>query len=247
MIRKTSAALLLGLSLMACNNQGNKKTTPAEAATTPAAKGEWQSLFDGQTTRGWHRYGGASIDSVWQAKDGQLYLDVARKKAAGIRGDWDIVTDNEYDDFELELEWKISKNGNSGIIFYIHEDKSRYRWPWETGMEMQVLDDAGHADGKIIKHRAGDLYDLISSSKEAARPVGEWNKVRVRSEKSRLDLYLNDVKVVSTTLWDDQWKALVAGSKFKNMPDFGTYRRGRIGLQDHGNDVWFRNIRIKPL
>ena len=245
MIRKTSAALLLGLSLMACNNQNNKKSAPA-SETSSVAKGEWQSLFDGKTTKGWHRYGAGAIDSVWQAKDGLLYLDVAKKKAAGIRGDWDIVTEQEYEDFELELEWKISKNGNSGIIFYVHEDK-KYRWPWETGMEMQVLDDAGHPDGKIIKHRAGDLYDLISASKEAANPVGEWNKVRVRSEKAKLDMYLNDVKVVSTTLWDDQWKALVAGSKFKNMPDFGTYRRGRIGLQDHGNDVWYRNIRIKSL
>jgi hypothetical protein len=112
---------------------------------------------------------------------------------------------------------------------------------------MQVLDNAGHDDGKIIKHHAGDLYDLISCSQETVKPVGEWNQVEIISNNGKLDFILNGTNVVSTTMWDDNWKKLVAGSKFKDMPDFGTYKKGRIALQDHGNMVSYRNIMIKKL
>ena len=112
---------------------------------------------------------------------------------------------------------------------------------------MEVLDNSGHPDSKIIKHRAGDLYDLISCSKETVKPAGEWNLAEVKCLNGKLDLFLNGENVVSTTLWDDNWKKLVAGSKFVEMPDFGTYKKGKIGLQDHGNAVWYRNIMIKKL
>ena len=153
----------------------------------------------------------------------------------------------EYENFHLKLEWNIAKDGNSGIIFYIHEDKSKYNWPWETGPEMQILDNNGHPDAKIIKHRAGDLYDLISISKENVKPPGEWNTAEIKCVNGKLDLLLNGENVVSTAMWDAAWKKMVAGSKFKNMPGFGTYKKGRIGLQDHGNEVQFRNIKIRRL
>jgi len=208
----------------------------------------WTMLFNGKTTKGWHRYGGGKIDSVWKVREGGiLCLDTLIKKQQNIHGDWDIVTDEEYDNFDLKLEWMIAKDGNSGIIFYIHEDKAKHNWPWETGMEMQVLDNNGHPDAKYPKHRAGDLYDLIACSKETAKPYGEWNEVEIKSLNGKLDLYLNGTNVVSTTLWDDNWRKLVAGSKFRNMAGFGTYKKGRIGLQDHGNEVCYRNIRIRKL
>ncbi|HEX4852123.1 MAG TPA: DUF1080 domain-containing protein, partial [Puia sp.] len=136
--------------------------------------------------------------------------------------------------------------GNSGIMFLVKEDP-KYKESWNTGPEMQVLDNDGHEDGKIKKHRAGDLYDLISSSSEPVKPVGEWNQVEIRVNHGKLDLFLNGVNIVSTTLWDADWQKLIAGSKFKTMPGFTKYKTGRIALQDHGFDVWFRNIRIKQL
>ena len=180
-------------------------------------------------------------------KDGALWLDAAGKKANKVEGDWDIVTKDEYENFDLQMDWKISKNGNSGIIFLIHEDKPKYNWPWETGPEMQVLDNNGHPDAKIYKHRAGDLYDLVASRIESSKPAGEWNAARIHLLNGKLDLYLNGVNIVSTMLWDDNWNKMVVNSKWKGHHDFATYHKGHIGLQDHGDEVFYRNIKIRKL
>ena len=198
----------------------------------------WQILFDGKTTSGWHKYGGGQAGESWKVNDGILSIDPS------IKDGGDLVTDKEFENFHLKLEWKISEKGNSGIIFLIHES-TQYKYPWETGLEMQVLDNDGHADGKIIKHHAGDLFDLIACSKETVRPVGEWNEAEVKCINGKLDLLLNGVNVVYTTLWNDNWKKLISESKFKSMPGFGTYKKGHIALQDHGDKVSFRNIRIR--
>jgi 3-keto-disaccharide hydrolase len=237
----------LFIAIVACSCNSSKKTTSNNAETNQMSNDQqWQSLFDGKTTKGWHKYGGGAVGAAWKVADGNLYLDTTAKKDWQIDNGGDIVTDEEFENFDFKLEWKIAKNGNSGIMFNVHEAKE-YTYPWNTGPEMQVLDNDGHADGKIHKHRAGDLYDMIACSKETVKPVGEWNQVEIKSLNGKLDFYLNGTNVVSTTMWDQNWKDLIAGSKFNSMPNFGTYKKGRIALQDHGNTVWFRNIMIKKL
>jgi len=210
-------------------------------------KEEWISLLDSNSLKGLHRYNQPdSIGKAWSVTDGVLYFDASQKNEGQSRDGGDIVYDGDFDNFHLKLEWKISQGGNSGIMFFVQEDTA-YDYPWRTGPEMQVLDNDGHADGKIIKHRAGDLYDLISCSTETVKPVGEWNLAEIISENDTLTFKLNGTQVVQTIMWDSSWQTMIAGSKFKDMPDFGKFKKGRISLQDHGNDVWFRKIEVKKL
>ncbi|MEI9955410.1 MAG: DUF1080 domain-containing protein [Ferruginibacter sp.] len=239
MKNKFLALAVLLFALMAFKN-GDKKATETKNITADNAG--WVTLFDGKTTKGWHSYGKASSTGRWKVINGALTIDTTKKGEGG-----DLCTAEEYDNFDLKLEWKIAPKGNSGIIFYVHEDAVKYPESYETGMEMQVLDNDGHPDGKFPKHRAGDLYDLISCSKETVKPVGEWNTAEIKSKDGKLSLYLNGTNVVNTNLWDDNWRSMVAGSKFKSMTGFGTFKKGRIALQDHGNVVSYRNIKIKQL
>ena len=207
-----------------------------------AQKG-FKPLFDGKTTTGWHTYNKTNVGSAWQVQDGALHLD---PKTKGKDGGGDLVTDKEYKDFHLKYEWKVAPKANSGLIFYVHEEP-KYHATYSTGLEMQVLDNDGHPDGKITKHRSGDLYDLVKSKSEPVKPVGEWNKAEIISKKGNLTLVLNGVEVVKTTLWDENWKNLIAGSKFAKWENWGTYKSGKIALQDHGDEVWYKNISIKEL
>ncbi len=201
------------------------------------------SLFDGKTTQGWHTYGKTFVGKGWKAEDGALHLDPKAKENDG----GDLVTDKEYSNFHLKLDWKVAPKANSGVLFHVHEDAEKYHQTYSTGPEMQVLDNEGHPDGKIIKHRAGDLYDLVKSSTEPVKPVGKWNTAEIISNHGQLEFILNGVKTVSVTQFDESWKALIAGSKFAAWEGFGTFTSGKITLQDHGDEVWFRNIMIKEL
>ncbi|MFT3932105.1 MAG: DUF1080 domain-containing protein [Chitinophagaceae bacterium] len=237
--------------LASCNNSADTSATKEDSKDSVAAKPAadsssttpgFVSLFDGTTKNGWHSYGKSGpSDSTFKVVDGTLMFD------SSVHHGTDLVTDGSYENFDLKLEWKISKNGNSGIIFLVQEDTTKYKNTYNSGPEMQVLDNDGHPDGKITKHRAGDLYDLIKSTSEPVKPVGEWNQVEIIVNNAKLELKLNGVTTVSTTLWDDNWKKLVAGSKFKDMPNWGTFKSGKIALQNHGNTVWYRNIEIKKL
>lgn len=244
-MKETGLILLLAVSLAACNSKSGKKDEPAMSDSKTDSG--WVSLFDGQSLKGWHNYGKTTVGEAWKVEDGNLFLDTTKKEGWQIKSGGDIVTDGEYENFHLKLEWKIAPNGNSGIIFYVHEDTAKYDFAWQTGPEMQVLDNNGHPDAKIQKHRAGDLYDLIACSTETVKPAGEWNDVEIIANNGKLDFLLNGMNVVSTSLWNDAWNQLVAGSKFKQWPGFGTYKKGHISLQDHGNSVWYRNIKIKQL
>lgn len=206
-----------------------------------AQKG-FKPIFDGKTTTGWHSYGKKTVGAGWKVEDGTLHFDPAAAKD-GEGGD--LTTDLEYQNFHLKVDWKVAANSNSGIIFLINEDLTKYKNTYSTGLEMQVLDNNGHPDGKITKHRAGDLYDLIQSKSEPVKPVGEWNTAEIVCKNGKLTYVMNGVIIVETILWDDNFKKILAGSKFATWPGFATFQKGKIALQDHGDNVWYRNIMIK--
>jgi hypothetical protein len=236
------------LAFAGCSS--SKQASMSSTNESKALDGGWITLFDGSSTSNWHTYGKTSAGKVWKIDNGTLHLDpVAQKNMKGEAGD--LVTNEEYENFDLKLEWKISPKGNSGILFYVNEDPAKYHETYFTGPEMQVLDNgtptvAGHPDGRLYTHRAGDLYDLLAS-KEAVKTAGEWNQVEVISNKGKLDFYMNGQHSLSTTMWNDNWRQMIAISKFKDMTGFGTFKKGKIALQDHGDEVWFRNIKIKKL
>jgi hypothetical protein len=243
MILKNTTLLLSLAVLFSC--QATHKSTSMETLTKQQE--DWQPLFDGKTTTGWRTYGKQTMGKAWTVENGTLYLDAASKKDWQTEEGGDIVTEQSFDNFHLKLEWKIAPNGNSGIILFVQEDPALYPYPWSTGPEIQVLDNASHPDAKIQKHRAGDLYDLIACSPETVKLAGQWNQVEIISQNSQLTMKLNGTQVLATTLWDDTWKGLIAKSKFAQMPGFGMFKSGKIALQDHGDDVWYRNILIKRL
>lgn len=236
----------VAILLLACNATKKSMSTTENMLSAKEKREGWELLFDGTTTNGWHTYGKQTTGKAWRAENGVLHLDAARKKTLGAGEGGDLVTNDEYDNFDLKLQWKISPAGNSGVMIYVKED-AKYGEPYFTGPEMQVLDNNGHPDAKIYKHKAGDLYDLIASSKEVVKPLGEWNQVEIVSNNGKLDFYLNGEHTINTTMWDDNWRKMIAASKFKAWPDFGTFKKGRIDLQDHGNDVWFKDLKIKRL
>lgn len=257
------AAFLLASVFSACQSNeqsastddASKKDTMAAPPITPPENNSltvteqaegWQLLFDGTSKKNWHIFKNQSDGSAWKVAEGTLHLDPAQKKDDKTVGGGDIVTDEEYDNFHLKLDWKVDSAANSGIMFYVKEDP-KIEKTYHTGPEMQVLDNAAHPDAKIIKHRAGDLYDLITSSPETVRPAGQWNQAEIIAKDSTLQFFLNGSKVVSTKMWDDNWRKMIARSKFKEWSTFGTFTSGRIALQDHGDRVWYRNIKIKRL
>jgi len=201
-------------------------------------KAQTVSLFDGKSTNGWHSYL-KSGPGAWKVVDGVLQVDPAAP------GQGDLVTDNEYENFDLKLEWKIAEGGNSGIIFGVHEDPS-FDATYLTGIEMQILDDAKAEDNKLATHRAGALYDMKAPA-APAKPAGEWNKVEIKKVNGHLTFWMNGKKVIDTQMGSAEWQAMLNKSKFKTWKGFAAYPKGHIALQDHGAVVSFKNITIKEL
>jgi hypothetical protein len=201
-------------------------------------KAQTVSLFDGKTTTGWHAYLQKG-PGAWKAVDGTLQLD----PKAPDQGD--LITDKEYENYELSLEWKIAEGGNSGIIFGVHEDPS-FDATYLTGIEMQILDDQKAEDNKLATHRAGSLYDMEAPA-HPAKPAGEWNKVTIKKLNGHLTFWLNGKVVIDTRIGSPEWQAMLDKSKFKTWKGFAAYPKGHIALQDHGAVVSFKDIKIKEL
>jgi cytochrome c len=225
----------------------NPAQAPVPNVLTEKEKQEgWRLLFDGKSATGWRKFKGDKPGSAWKIKDGSLMLDNSKLKDGHTIDGGDLMTKDEYENYELSIEWKIQKCGNSGVIYNVVEG-DKYDYVWQTGPEMQVLDNICHPDGRLEKHRAGDLYDLIESKFVAVNPAGEWNQARLIANKGKYEFWLNGYKVVEFEMHTKDWDDMVAKSKFKDMPDFGKATKGHIALQDHGNQVWYRNIKIREL
>jgi hypothetical protein len=192
------------------------------------------ALFNGQNLDGWTKVGGGKDIKAWDVADGTLH----RKSGGG-----DIVTENEYGNFILEFEWKISPKGNSGLKYKF----AKFGNDW-IGCEFQILDDAQHGDGKIPTHRTGSLYDVIAAPAETnAKPIGEYNKSKIIVNGNRIQHWLNGKLVVDVVVGSPKWEAGFNASKFKDHKDFGKIPYGKILLQDHGDEAWFKNITISEL
>jgi Domain of Unknown Function (DUF1080) len=211
----------------------NKITLPALTEAETAAG--WRLLFDGRSLDGWRSLKTETPPVGWEVIDGNL----VRTAKGG-----DLVTVDDFGDFELVLEWKVTGAANSGIMYRVGLTEGAV---FRTGPEYQVLDNLAAKDRFNPTHRAGALYDLIAPANDATKPVGEWNTARIVVRGWRVEHWLNDVKLLETDLAGPEGKALIAGSKFKTMPKFATLARGHISLQDHGDIVSFRHIRIREL
>ncbi len=214
-----------------------------EQTNVKEEKLEWVSLFDGTTFNGWHLYNGDSIPDSWAIIDGAMvYTPIEDERLESI------VTDKNYTDFMLSLEWKISEGGNSGFFWGIYEDK-KFDEPYFTGPEIQILDNEKHEDGQYETHRAGSLYDMIAPSELVVNEVGEWNicALEINHKTNTGNVWLNDVHIVNFEVNGDGWDNMVKNSKFKDYEGFGEYPTGKIGLQDHDGKVSFRNLKIKEL
>ena len=211
---------------------------------TPQPAPAWRVLFDGTSLKDWKGYKTDAVPPGWKIENGTLSKD-------GHVGD--LITKEDFGDFELELEWKIGRAGNSGIFYRGIEDPD-YRGPanddriYTTGPEYQLLDDIEASDNKTRSNCAGANYGLYPSPAGHLKPVGEWNAARIVARGAHVEHWLNGVKVVEYELWSPDWEAKVQSTKFRGWPRFGRARTGRIGLQgDHAGTLAFRNIRIREL
>jgi len=214
---------------------------------TPSITDSWEVLFDGTSMDAWKGYLEAGVPSPWKIEDGAM---VFYPPANGPEGEsYNLVSRKAYTSFVLSLEWKISEGGNSGVFWGIVEDP-KYNQPYETGPEIQVLDNERHPDAANgDTHQAGALYDMVAPRSDVTKPAGEWNlcEITVDYESEIGKVVLNGTEILTFPLGDEAWDAMVEGSKFKGWEGFGKSRTGKIGLQDHGDMVAYRNIKIKSL
>lgn len=244
-----SCVLVLGLAA-SCGSKGKKvekEAAKTEQAAAPADN--WTVLFDGTSTAGWRSYEKTTFPPLgWEVVDGTLHCIASGNGEAGGPGG-DLIYDKKFSNFELSFEWKIGQGGNSGVFIMAQEIPNEPIW--KSGLEFQILDNEKHVDAKLGvngNRMAGSLYDLIPAVPQNTKPAGEWNQAGILSYQGTVVFKQNGANVVEFHLWTEDWKKMVEASKFKEFPAFlNPAHEGYVGLQDHGSDVWFRNIKIKEM
>lgn len=235
--RVSRVAVLLALAAAAACGRSTPETAPAPVGpntlTTREIREGWQLLFDGRTTSGWHNYGRSGPARGWQV----IGDDLVRTGPGGT-----LVTDRQFGSFELEFDWKVKAGGNSGVLYWGHEASPAM---YENAPEYQVLDNAVLGNDPSPLQAAGALYALYPAPLDATKPVGEWNHGRIVANGSKVEHWLNGVKVVEADFDSKAMQAKIAASKFAQWPTFAKQRRGHLGLQDHSDSVWYRNIMIR--
>ncbi len=246
---KNTCTVLLVMGIVSCANQGTaitatKNSTPSDTTKKMRSEnGNWTSLFDGKTLNGWHGFNKPGEIKNWTIEDGSM---VCLGAAEGDTGG-DIVSDKEYENFELSWEWKITKGGNSGVMYHVVESP-KYKAPYETGPEYQLIDDIDFPGKLEDWQKTGADYAMnTTNDKKKLKPVGEWNTSKVVFNNGHVEHWLNGEKVVEFEAWNETWKKEKKEGKWKDFPDYGLAKKGRIALQDHGNKAYFKNIMIREL
>ena len=205
----------------------------------------WRELFDGESLSGWHGYNGASLAS-WMIEDGAI-------KSVGTEGNYgsdmraDLVTDDEFTNFELSIDWKATEGGNSGLMYGVIED-DQYQSAWITGPEYQLVDDVGFPEELDELSRTAANYAMHpAAANKPLKPVGEWNTSRIVVRGTHVEHWLNGVKVLEFERWNDDWEARKNAGKWREAPDYGSAATGHLVIQDHGSVFWFRNVKIREI
>ncbi|PKP32326.1 MAG: DUF1080 domain-containing protein [Bacteroidetes bacterium HGW-Bacteroidetes-17] len=238
-MKKLITFLFILFALSACNN------------ATKTESDEWIYLFDGTTTEGWRAYNGEVLPAQWVIIDGCLTFDTEKRPESEKQGGNDIIYGaEEFENFELYLEWKLPEGGNSGVFYHLKEG---YTNPYEVSPEYQMLDDLKWEEinnAKLAewqKTAADYAMTVPDTTLKIVMPAGEWNTTTIRFTPEMVEHWLNGKKVLSFVPWSEDWYQKKAAGKWKDYPDYGKYKTGFIGLQDHDSPLWFRNIKIKKL
>jgi Domain of Unknown Function (DUF1080) len=246
---KNTGILFLIIGLGACSGSSGTKMDetvaikPDSTVAAEPAKANPVSLFDGKTLNGWHGFNKTGEVKNWDIEDSAMVCLGAAKDAHG----GDIVSDKEYENFELSWQWKITKGGNSGMMYHVIEDP-KYKTTYETGPEYQMIDDIGFESKLEEWQKSGADYAMnLANDKKKLMPVGQWNSSKIVFNKGHVEHWLNGEKIVEFQAWDDKWNKEKKEGKWKDYPDYGVAKKGHIALQDHGHKAYIKNIVITEL
>lgn len=241
----STIAIFLSIIAMGCKEQKNVITKEQLATDNTLSQAEqaegWKLLFDGQTLNGWRMYQNKPADA-WGVKDGILYCKGSETDKSDLRAD--IVSADQYENFELSVDWKIAPEGNSGIMYHVSEDTTA---AYYSGPEYQLIDDAGFPEKLEEWQKTASDYAMYTVTSRPTNPVGQFNTSKIIVNSTHREHWLNGVKVLEFEAWTPDWEKRKAAGKWKDVPNYGMNKTGYICLQDHGGGVWFKNIKIKVL